>query len=250
MKERVFTLAKYYLFWVVFLALQKPVFLLWQHRLMGDISFTDCCRVIVHGLPLDCSIAAYISMVMGLILCIGVWLRPRFTRIATDILTGVCLFVGIWTLLGDNGCFPAWGYHLDKSVFVYLASPREALACAEWWVWVLGLVGFVVLFFLFWRLYRFVIPFSASSLSPGAESRSPVVSSLLLLLLTAVLFLPARGSVTVSTPLSSRMSTSAFWKEAQMSALFLKHSPILPFPGSRTGIAVHRNILRFHSEHT
>lgn len=217
MKERVLILVKYYLFWILFFAIQKPVFMIWQHRLMGDISAGDWFQVILHGLPLDLSVAAYISMAMGLILCISFWVHYRVTQLLSDILTGICLFVGLWTMLGDNGCFPAWGYHLDKSIFVYLSSPREALACAEWWAWALGFIAFVVLFILCWCIYRRWIVFSYQRSKVRGQW-----SVVLLLLITALLFLPARGSVTVSTMNTGRVyfSDNAMLNQAAINPLF------------------------------
>lgn len=220
MRERIFCLLRYYLFWVLFFAIQKPVFLVWQHSLMGDISAMDWLRVIWHGLPLDLSVAAYISMAFGLILCVGVWLRPRVTQILTDVLTGICLFLALWTMLGDNGCFPSWGYHLDKSIFVYLASPREALASAEWWVWVLGLIAFLSLFPVTFLAYRKLTNLKSlySIQSIGTKS----LSTLILLVLTGVLFLPARGSVTVSTMNTGRVyfSDNQMLNQAAVNPLF------------------------------
>ncbi|MBQ0118207.1 MAG: LTA synthase family protein [Bacteroidales bacterium] len=226
MKERFVILAKYYLFWVLFFAVQKPIFLIWQHRLMGDISFCDWFRVIGHGLPLDLSVAAYIAMVMGLILCISVWVKPRITQILSDILTSICLFIGLWTLLGDNGCFPAWGYHLDKSIFVYLSSPREALACAEWWVWILALIAFVILFVVALWTYRKIIFSTSDRLSLQKEISKSITQKVLhtlpLLLVTCLLFLPARGSVTVSTMNTGRVyfSDNTMLNQAAINPLF------------------------------
>lgn len=227
MKKRILILIKYYLFWVLFFVLQKPIFLIWQHRLMRDTSFGDWLRVIGHGLPLDLSVAAYMTMAMGLILCVSVWIKPRVTQILSDILTAIGLFVGLWTLLGDNGCFPAWGYHLDKSIFVYLSSPREALACAEWWIWLSGLIGFIILFIACWWVYRHAVlssqQFGKGIDIPCDKSIGKLFSvTAVLLILTALLFLPARGSVTVSTMNTGRVyfSDNAMLNQAAINPLF------------------------------
>ena len=101
---------------------------------MGDITFGDYFRVIVHAFPLDLSVASYVMLVMGLILIAGCWMPQRVVRIATDALTTLVLAVGLFVLLGDNGCFPSWGYHWDKTVFVFLRTPMDAMASAPWWM--------------------------------------------------------------------------------------------------------------------
>ena len=118
-------------------------------------------------------------------------------------------------MLGDNGCFPSWGYHLDSSVFVYLSTPKEALACAPWYVWLLGTTGFLLLWLIsFGCGYACRIVhchnFGAQRLSPSQHhERRPMWKKLLftflMLLTTGLLFLPLRGSVTVSTMNTGRV---------------------------------------------
>lgn len=203
MRTRLILFLKYYLFWTLFFVAQKPLFMIWQHSLMGDVRAIDWLLVPWHGLPLDLSVAAYITVVFGLILCISFWVRWDIMGKVADGLTALLLFVAGWAILGDNGCFPSWGYHIDKDIFSYLASPREALACAPWWVWTLGVVGFCILFAVWWLIYRWWM-------RPAPEKPQSVwwlraVYTFLMFLLTGCLFLPMRGSVTVSTMNTGRV---------------------------------------------
>ena len=204
MKDRILYLIKYYFFWVVFFMVQKPIFMIWQYRLMGDIRWYDWISVPWHGLPLDLSVAAYIGMLGGLLLCISVWIDWRPLRYIIDIFTGLLLGVGLWVMLGDNGCFPAWGYHLDRTILVFLQSPREVLACAEWWVWALGCVGFAGLFTLWWFAYRWWMRRVPQDMRHDTLSRRSV-TTVVMVLMTGVLFLPLRGSLTVSTMNTGRV---------------------------------------------
>ena len=205
MKTRLILFIRMYVYWLLFFVLQKPLFMVWQYPLLGDVRMIDWLLVPWHGLPLDLSMASYVMLAVGLILCVSWWVRWNKLHYALDGITGICLFVGLWTVLGDNGCFPSWGYHLDRDIFSYLASPKEALACAPWWVWVLGGVGFVVLFALWWFVYkRITKAYSATEVYEPLWSRRSGWT-LVMLLLTGALFLPIRGSVTVSTMNSGRV---------------------------------------------
>lgn len=206
MKERFIYFLKYYLFWIVFFVLQKPFFMVWQYHLLGEVRGVDWLLVPWHGLPLDISVASYITAVVGVLLCVSCWVKWKTVRWITDGVTGVLLFVALWALLGDNGCFPSWGYHLNKDIFSYLASPKEALACAPWWVWMLGCVGFAVLYVLWgWIYCKWMRGGKTAALSELRPLRCQMMDTLALLLITGALFLPMRGSVTVSTMNTGRV---------------------------------------------
>ena len=196
MRGRIRFFIGYYVFWVLFFAAQKPLFMLWQHRLLGEIRWTDWFLVPWHGLPLDLSVAAYLTAVIGVLLCVSCWVNARVIRKIIDAVTAVFLAVALCVIIGDNGSFPFWGYHPDKDVFAYLATPKEVLACAPWWMWCLGVVLFAALFAGWWWLKVKSLKFKVESIKSKVERWKGTV---VLLVLTALLFLPMRGSVTVST---------------------------------------------------
>ncbi len=202
MKERLISFCKYYLFWVLFFAVQKPLFMLWQHSLLGDISWKDWFLVPWHGLPLDLSVAGYITLLFGLLLCVSCWAPHKVVRAISHIYTGLILAIALITVIGDNGCFPSWGYHIDKDIFDYLQSPNEVLACAPWWLWCLGAFLFGVLYAFWWIVYRRLF---RAPLPPIEGVWRKAGYTGVLFLLTALLFLPIRGSVTVSTMNTGRV---------------------------------------------
>ena len=53
--------AKYYVYWLVFFLIQKPLFMLVSLPLTGDITWLDWLLVPVHAFPLDLSVASYLS---------------------------------------------------------------------------------------------------------------------------------------------------------------------------------------------
>lgn len=220
MKARLVYLLKYYLFWIVFFVVQKPFFMLWQRNLLGEVRPIDWVLVPWHGLPLDLSVAAYITMVAGVLLCVSCWVSWHVMRHIIKGLTALVLFVALWTLLGDNGCFPSWGYHLNKDIFSYLSSPAEALACAQWWVWLLGCVAFLVLFIGWGWLYLKWM--RCPTIYPIEGRRAQGIGTLVLLIVTGALFLPMRGSVTVSTMNTGRVyySTNRMLNIAAINPVF------------------------------
>lgn len=206
MKQRVLFFLKYYLFWVLFFMLQKLVFMLWQYRLLGEVSWHDWFLVMWHGLPLDFSVAAYITALPALLLIMSVWLPERVFHLIVDIYTAVVMAVGLMAMLADNGTFPAWGFRLDKTVFMYLSSPKEVLACAPWWQWVAAVVAFAVLMAVLWLAYRRLM---RNRLGKITGCKRQCVAAFVMFLLTALLFLPIRGSVSVSTMNTGRVYYSS-----------------------------------------
>lgn len=71
MKERLIGLIKTYILFVCIFILQKPLFILYYSSLYAGASWTDPFLVIWNGLPLDLSLAGYLTAIPGLLL-----LRP------------------------------------------------------------------------------------------------------------------------------------------------------------------------------
>lgn len=202
MKDRLRLFLTYYVYWIIFFVLQKPLFMLWQYRLLGDVAWSDWFLVPWHGLPLDLSTAAYITVLYGLLLVASVWVRWSVIEKIADVITALLLTIALWVILGDNGAFPSWGYHLDKDIFAYLQSPNEVLACAPWWLWAVGAVAFAALFTGWWFVYRYLLHKEPEK--PEGIGRK-IASTVVMVVLTALLFLPIRGSVTVSTMNTGRV---------------------------------------------
>src|SRR3712207_8520133 len=84
MKKALLTLCKNFGFWLMVMMAQKPLFMLWNHRLFGHNSLTDWLAVIYHGLTLDVSLAAYLTAVPMLTALVGQWVRGGWRRRVED----------------------------------------------------------------------------------------------------------------------------------------------------------------------
>lgn len=187
---------------------------------MGDISFVDCMQVMLHAFPLDLSVASYITALFGLLVVLSIWYNGKWLQYISHIITAILLAISICVFVGDNGTFSVWGYHWDKSLFTFLQSPKEVLACAEWWVWILGGTSMAVLFAICWIVYLKLIRWDKLLLTHSILVRSWQTSAWVLI--TALLFLPIRGSVTVSTMNTGRVyfSTNQMLNLAAINPIF------------------------------
>lgn len=197
---------EYYLAWVVLFMLQKPLFMLMNRAQLGDVQVVDWLLVPMHGVLLDLSVAGYVSVAFGLMMIASVWVSGRVIRLVSDVYTGILLAVAMLALVVDLGLFPYWGFHLDKTLFIYLRTPAEALASGTPMMYAMGLGALAVLWVMTYLLYRHTLSNRLSRLDEvAAPWYGRVGYSLVLLLLTALLFLPIRGSVSVSTMNTGRV---------------------------------------------
>lgn len=199
MKERLIGFLKTYVLFICIFVLQKPFFILYYQSLYPDISWTDWFSVIWHGLPLDLSLAGYLTAIPGLLFICSAW---TLSNVLHRIWCGYFLFISI--LLSviftvDLGLYEYWGFRLDATpLFYFFSSPKDAVASVSIWM-VLGGI-------LMMALYSVVLYgiFYAVLLQKGSFKRMklpyrPVNVSGAMLLLTGLLFIPIRGGFTVST---------------------------------------------------
>ena len=195
---------KYYLFWILFFEVQKPLFMIVDLKQMGELAWQDWFLVLWHAFPLDLSVASYITFVMGLVLvCHQLHPSKIWARVA-DVYTGLVLFAVLLIYIVDVGVFPYWGFHVDQSIFIYLSSPQEVLANAAWWIWLAAFMGILIGWCGCFSIYRYLL--REWEKEPVSE-RWPVRIgyAMWMLLLTGLLFLPIRGSVTTSTMNTGRV---------------------------------------------
>ncbi len=206
MLSRIIILLKAYCYWLLFFLVQKPIFMLVNYRMLGEVHAADWWQVILHALPLDASVAAYFTMPLGLLLIVFCWWRQEDVGKALRGYSVALILIALLTFVADCMTFPAWGYHLDKSVFQYLKTPVEVMACMsdfQWWTFVFVLViGFFVCWIAFLAMY---LPLFRGKTVLLVGTRERIYTSLVLLILTALFFIPARGSLTTSTMNTGRV---------------------------------------------
>ena len=221
MKKRIAALFATFALWIVLFVLQKPVFLL-----MYADSLADVFPVIFHGLPLDLSVAGYMTTVPALALtvsslpfsCLHGERAARIFRYILLAWTATASIIVALAFVANLALYGYWRFPLDATpVFFIATSPADAMASIVWWQGLLGIgvTAFVAVgtFILFKKLYRYF----------GKElftARPRKAEWLVMVLLTALLFLPIRGGVTVSA-----MNTGkAYFSENQT----LNHAAVNP----------------------
>ena len=195
MRQRILCLLKLYATLFVLFVVQKPLFMLYHHSLYADTPFADWLQVMLHGVPLDLSVAGYLSLLPALMLTFSIWGMPRFLQQAWNIYLWIVSLLMALIFTVDLGLYSYWGFRLDATpLFYFFSSPKDALASATVGLLVLGVVAFAASLLLCrYSLRRATTPL------PLSPAQRPLRVLPLLLLSTGLLFLPIRGGVTVST---------------------------------------------------
>lgn len=199
MKERLIAFVKTYCLFICIFVIQKPLFMWFYRSIYAEASWTDWLNVIVHGLPLDFSLAGYLTVIPALLLIASVW---SFSKALHRLACGYYLFVSVLLSLiftVDLGLYEYWGFRLDATpLFYFFSSPKDAVASVSVWTVLGGILAMVVYAALLYALFYGVLLRKKQWSRMKLPYRRLKVSGVLLLL-TGLLFIPIRGGFTVST---------------------------------------------------
>lgn len=181
---------------ILFFVIQKPLFMLYYHDLYKECSFSDYLAVIWNGLPLDGSIAGYLTVLPGLFLIASLWIRLSVSHWIFKIYyAGVAIFTGI-VFVVDIVLYRYWGFRLDSTPFFYLKTPKEAFASADLLTIIVGFLAIAVAIVLIFILFNHFLIASGKKMR---KSENRTRYSVILLVTTGLLFIPIRGGFSVST---------------------------------------------------
>jgi phosphoglycerol transferase MdoB-like AlkP superfamily enzyme len=226
---------RYFLFWLLFFALTRGVFLLYHARLSQQLPGTTVLGTFVYGLRLDASVAAYMSAIPFLLFIVASLWGPRFPL--QRIVSSYTAFIGtMLTLLitADLELYRVWGFRLDDTPLQYLNSPAEMAASAGSAPVLLLLLILAALLGAGWWLYNKVVG-SLPGLPPWFGRARAAFAGLLY---TVLLIVPLRGGTQQipvnqsdvyfsAIPFANHAALNAPWN--LMSALLLRaqdHPPI------------------------
>ncbi|HAC23078.1 MAG TPA: sulfatase, partial [Porphyromonadaceae bacterium] len=105
------------------LIIQKPLFMLFNHNETKQMSFSDFMDVIWHGLPLDLTVAGYITALPLLMMLVSIfWHTKLFNSILKYYLIVICALLAVIFSV-DLELYGFWGFRLDATPLFYLTNP-------------------------------------------------------------------------------------------------------------------------------
>lgn len=214
MKKRIAYISLYFFTVLLIFILQKPLFMLYNGSIEKGFGFADYMQVMVHGASLDAATVGYLTAFPFLLVLISIWFRkfPLKKILYGYYILAAALISIIFVV--DMALYTFWGFKLDASVFLYIDSPKEALASVS--------VGFILLRVLAILLLIALNSWVLLKITPSVltATRKRIAGTAGMLLLGGVLFIIIRGGVTEST---SNIGQVYFSNEP-----FLNHSAVNP----------------------
>lgn len=214
MKKRIAYISLYFFTVLLIFILQKPLFMLYNGSIEKGFGFADYMQIMIHGASLDAATAGYLTAFPFLLVLISIWFRkfPLKKILYGYYILAAALISIIFVV--DMALYTFWGFKLDASVFLYIDSPKEALASVS--------VGFILLRVLAILLLIALNSWVLLKITPSVltATRKRIAGTAGMLLLGGVLFIIIRGGVTEST---SNIGQVYFSNEP-----FLNHSAVNP----------------------
>jgi len=207
MKRRLIQFITTYFLFVFIFILQKPIFMAYYYTLYNKVSWTDWFSVIGHGLPLDLSLAGYLTILPGLLLIASAWTDSRILQLIRRIYFTIISILLSCIFISDLGLYGYWGFRLDTTpLFYFFSSPKDALASVSLWVVAGGILAMAVYAVLLYFVFSWIL---VNKKRPLKIPYRRLSVSGVLLLATGLLFIPIRGGFSVSTMNLGRVFFSA-----------------------------------------
>ena len=194
MRNRILFPILLFIGWLPLLAIQKPLFMLYNWEQAAGCTAGEWLQVVLHGLKLDCTIAGYLTALPLLATLVSTWLPGTWLRRGMKAYFGVIAVLISLIFIVDVALYPYWGFRLDSTLLFYLESPKDAMASVP--VWMYFTQG---LFFLLYTSISYVYLRTLLRFVPTERGRRPALTTVAMLLLGGLMFIPIRGGVTTST---------------------------------------------------
>lgn len=216
-RGRLTTLFIHYFGAVLLFMLEKPLFMLYAGGLRHRYSVKEWVLVIWHGIPIDLSVAGYLTLFPLLVILIGIWIQSLPVKRIIQVYDVLMALLLSAIFVGDAALYPFWGFKLDASVLFYLKTPKEAVASVSPWMVATGVLAILIIAHIFFKVL-------SSAVRPADIPYNKVLMRVPVTLMHVALFAPLvlaiRGGVSEST-----MNVGhAYFTSDQ----FLNHSAVNP----------------------
>lgn len=215
MKKRLTSIFFYALFWLIFFVLARLFFILTHFREASEFNPGLLFLTFRHGIMLDISATGYIMIIPVLLMIPGVYFTGDRFRKFMKWYTYVIIVISSALVVADTLLYKYWGFRMDYTPFVYLKTPKAAMASLTTFQIAAVSAGVILFSALFIFLYRKFI----DRLFEGFERiRLWLPAVFFFMVLLGSLLIPIRGGVGIA-PINA--GTVYFSEE-----MFLNHTAI------------------------
>ncbi len=171
----------------------KLLFMLANIGTYGTYSPLQWAEVCLHGLPMDLSVAGYLSILPGVFMCIENLLPQHTAKLIWQVYFALVSVLLAIILAADAVLYGYWGFKLDATPLFYLRNPSLAIASASWWQTAVCTAAAAVAGIC---IYLPLVRIATSGNGTGRKFNMP--ESAAAFIMTALLIIPIRGGFSVS----------------------------------------------------
>ena len=143
MKQYIVTLIKLFLFWLLFFAVGRLLFLLVYHHALASLPWKEIADCFSHALRLDISTACYLLTLPIVLLCLKLCTSRRWVDILFYIVFTIELVGCGLIILGEIGVYGEWENKLSYKILLYLQRPMEIITTATTMQLIGGVAGMI-----------------------------------------------------------------------------------------------------------
>lgn len=193
MLQHLYYLLKYALFWLFFFILSRLFFLIYNLPFSSELPVNEWLMVFAKGIKLDLSMMGYVSFFASLILGFTFLLRNKLIKQLFAIYTLIFLVLFSIITFVDAELYRNWGFRMDSTIFLYLSTPKEALASSN-----IGVVVFLLFLTFLWIVFFFFCYKKWIAVSIDKFKTKIMWLPVFGILMAALFFLPIRGGVGIA----------------------------------------------------
>jgi phosphoglycerol transferase MdoB-like AlkP superfamily enzyme len=124
-KESLKSISKQIVFWLIFFAFARIIFLIYYHKYLTGIDVVSIMAIFWHGLKLDISTICYILAFPFLWLVMQAFFHRNWMNKVVLIYTAIIIFIYSLIATAEIGVFQDWQTKLSAKAVRYLSHPGE-----------------------------------------------------------------------------------------------------------------------------
>jgi len=154
--QQLISLLKQFLFWLIFFAVQRAIFLFYYSYLIrsGNIEFGEVLKTFYFALKLDISTASYILILPLLLLIFQMIIHGKWAGYANKAYTYIIVLAYLFLSAAELGIYGEWQTKMSYKGLLYLRHPDEIVNSASTFVFILLVFIVLAQLFIFIFLYN------------------------------------------------------------------------------------------------
>jgi len=196
MKRFLYTFLRVWLFWLVFFAFFRAVFIIVNYSYADNTPILTILASFGPGLRMDLSFSGYLMLLTGVIQLVALLVQRKFCQQCILWMHYLLIPVFAGLQLGDINLFRYWGGHLNSEAISFLETPGIILNSIHWTeAFLFFVILAVVSWGIIWLFKKFV---ARDGLNEEFTWRGTAINSGITLSMAALMIVPVRGSFGVA----------------------------------------------------